>query len=118
MLYRKVGAVEEQASKAASAASVSVSLQQQLSTDKLSPQSKTKQKGSVDKITPGHFEAEQHFYPRVLNANIHPLVASFFSLGNDRIMARYSHLNPSMDVQTLKNLLSYEPQYFRWAGIP
>jgi hypothetical protein len=72
--------------------------------------------GSVETITTGRFEAEHHFYPRVLNANIHPLVASFFSLGNDRILARYSHLNPSMDVQTLKNLLSYEPQYFRWAG--
>ena len=67
-------------------------------------------------ILPGDFEAEAHYYPRVLNANIHPLVASFFSLGNERILARYSHLNPQMDLDTLRSILEYEPAYFHWAG--
>jgi hypothetical protein len=64
----------------------------------------------------GEFEAEAHYYPRVLNATIHPLVASFFSLGNDRILARYSHLNPQCDITALKSMLEYDPKYFKWAG--
>lgn len=43
-------------------------------------------------VNPGEFEAERHYYPRVLNSTIHPLVASFFTLGNDRILTRYAHL--------------------------
>ncbi|KAI8922629.1 hypothetical protein BC831DRAFT_475008 [Entophlyctis helioformis] len=64
----------------------------------------------------GDFEAERHFYPRVLNANIHPLVSSFFSLGNERILARYTHLNPQVNIEALKALLEYKPKYFQWAG--
>ncbi|KAG0171865.1 hypothetical protein DFQ28_000200 [Apophysomyces sp. BC1034] len=48
------------------------------------------------KVGQGEFEPERHFYPRVLNAQIHPLVQSFFTLGNDRIIARYTHLNPQV----------------------
>jgi hypothetical protein len=64
----------------------------------------------------GEFEAEAHFYPRVLNAHIHPLVASFFSLGNKRILARYCHLNPQVNEETLQQLLAFSPKYFHWAG--
>ncbi|RUS17059.1 hypothetical protein BC937DRAFT_90472 [Endogone sp. FLAS-F59071] len=64
----------------------------------------------------GDFESEKHFYPRVLNAQIHPLVQSFFTLGNDRIIARYTHLNPQVNAQTLKEILSYTPKHFQWAG--
>lgn len=67
-------------------------------------------------VNQGEFEAERHYYPRVLNANIHPLVASFFSLGNKRILARYTHLNPQVNQEVLKNLLAYSPKYFHWAG--
>ena len=67
-------------------------------------------------VNEGEFEAERHFYPRVLNANIHPLVSSFMSLGNERIIARYTHLNPQVDENVLKSLLEYKPKYFQWAG--
>ncbi|TPX61167.1 hypothetical protein PhCBS80983_g01288 [Powellomyces hirtus] len=67
-------------------------------------------------IHSGEFEPERHFYPRVLNANIHPLVASFFALGNERIVARYTHLNPQVSMAALKELLAYTPKYFQWAG--
>ncbi|KAJ3272067.1 hypothetical protein HK104_004556 [Borealophlyctis nickersoniae] len=67
-------------------------------------------------VKSGEFEAERHFYPRVLNANIHPLVSSFFALGNERILARYTHLNPQVNLETLKDLLAYKPKYFQWAG--
>ncbi|KAI8638067.1 hypothetical protein BD408DRAFT_374073 [Parasitella parasitica] len=67
-------------------------------------------------LSQGEFEPEQHFYPRVLNAQIHPLIQSFFTLGNDRIIARYTHLNPQVKAQDLKEVLSYSPKHFQWAG--
>ncbi|KAI9302094.1 hypothetical protein BJ944DRAFT_270462 [Cunninghamella echinulata] len=67
-------------------------------------------------ISQGEFESNLHFYPRCLNAQIHPLVQSFFSLGNDRIIARYTHLNPQVKPDYLKEILSYRPVHFQWAG--
>ena len=69
-------------------------------------------------VHPGDFESENHFYPRVLNATIHPLVASFFQLGNERIMARYAHLNPQVKfkLDKLRECLAYQPKRFKWAG--
>ncbi|KAL0090961.1 hypothetical protein F4703DRAFT_1903512 [Phycomyces blakesleeanus] len=67
-------------------------------------------------VSQGEFESEKHFYPRVLNAQIHPLVQSFFTLGNDRIIARYTHLNPQVNPDLLKQILSYRPTHFQWAG--
>lgn len=73
-------------------------------------------KNAASLVHSGSFEQDRHFYPRVLNAHIHPLVASFFSLGNERIIARYLHLNPQVDEAHLKKLLDYKPIYFQWAG--
>lgn len=67
-------------------------------------------------IIPGDFEQANHFYPRVLNATIHPLVSSFFQLGNERIIARYVHLRPKVDQEKLRELLNYRPRHFAWAG--
>ncbi|KAJ3127625.1 hypothetical protein HK098_006064 [Nowakowskiella sp. JEL0407] len=80
------------------------------------PKSKKKTGFNAKPISTNEFEPEKHFYPRVLNANIHPLVSSFFMLGNERILARYSHLNPQINQQVLKELLEYKPKYFQWAG--
>ncbi|KAM3582888.1 hypothetical protein VKS41_004649 [Umbelopsis sp. WA50703] len=79
---------------------------------------KSSKKGAEDAktVVQGDFESEQHFYPRVLNAQIHPLVQSFFTLGNERIIARYTHLNPQVKPEKLKEILSYTPKYFQWAG--
>jgi hypothetical protein len=83
----------------------------------VAPVLKKKKTGlSATKVQAGDFEAEKHFYPRVLNANIHPLVSSFFSLGNKRILARYTHLNPQINKNVLESLLAYKPKYFQWAG--
>ncbi|KAJ1965646.1 hypothetical protein GGI12_000642 [Dipsacomyces acuminosporus] len=67
-------------------------------------------------IMPGDFEQANHYYPRVLNAQIHPLVSSFFQLGNERIIARYVHLRPQVDQNKLRELLNYKPKHFSWAG--
>ena len=62
------------------------------------------------------FAKENHFYPKVVNAKIHPLVASFFKLGNESIMARYKQMNPAVNVDILRSFLAYKPKYFKWAG--
>ncbi|OLY83996.1 hypothetical protein AYI68_g1852 [Smittium mucronatum] len=67
-------------------------------------------------VKPSTFEPELHYYPRVLNSIIHPLVFSFFSLGNDRIIQRFHHLNPQVDRKKLHQILDYSPKYFKWAG--
>ncbi len=67
-------------------------------------------------VNEGEFEPEKHFYPRVVNAEVHSLIESFLSLGNDRIIARYTNLNPQIKPEVLKSILSYIPSHFQWAG--
>jgi hypothetical protein len=69
-----------------------------------------------ERITPGSFEAERHFYPRVLNAQLHSLVRFFLNLDNARIINRYCHLNPRVHPEVLGAILETEPRYFRWSG--
>ena len=71
---------------------------------------------SAKLIKPGEFDPENHFYPRVINAQIHPMVSSFLSLGNERIAIRYCHLHPRVNPVALRQYLAYQPKYFRWAG--
>jgi hypothetical protein len=67
-------------------------------------------------IDPGTFEPESHFYPRALNAQIHPLVRFFLSLGNGRIAERYCHLHPEAEPEAVRRILARKPSYFRWGG--
>ncbi len=67
-------------------------------------------------VQPGEFDPLRHFYERVLNAQIHPLVRFFFNLGNERIAERYCHLHPEANPEEVHRLLSYAPNYFRWGG--
>lgn len=67
-------------------------------------------------VQSGEFDPRRHFYERVLNAQIHPLVRFFFNLGNARIAERYCHLHPEADPSEVHRLLSYVPSYFRWGG--
>jgi hypothetical protein len=69
-----------------------------------------------ERIAPGSFEAERHFYPRVLNAQLHSLVRFFLNLSTERIIHRYCHLNPRVQPQVLGAILETEPRYFRWSG--
>lgn len=71
---------------------------------------------SAAKITPDSFEAGAHFYPRVLNATVHPMVHSFMSLGLERIAERYCHLHPKTDKDYLLSVLRTPAKFFRWSG--
>ena len=67
-------------------------------------------------VLPGRFEPEHHYYARVLNAQIHPLVAFFQGLDNSRIVHRYCRMHPRVDPAVLATVLAYQPTLFRWAG--
>jgi len=67
-------------------------------------------------VQPGEYELQNHFYPRVPNAQLHPLVRFFLQLGNARILARYCHLHPEVDPVALERVFATPPRYFRWAG--
>lgn len=67
-------------------------------------------------VTPGSFEPERHYYPKALNATIHPMVAFFLNLSEERIVARYCHLNPAVEPEALRDVLHTQCRYFRWAG--
>ncbi len=70
----------------------------------------------VECIEPQSFVPERHFYPRVINAQIHALVRYFLSLRPDRIVQRYVHLHPNVDAGVLREILAYQPKILRWAG--
>lgn len=67
-------------------------------------------------IAPGTFSEEQHFYPRVLNAHIHPLIRHLMEMGNERVICRYCHLHPEADEDAVRSLLSTPSRHFRWGG--
>ena len=65
---------------------------------------------------PGEFQYTQHYYPRVLNAQIHPLVAYFLTMTTEQIITRYCHLNPRVPAMMLEEILRYTPRHFAWSG--
>ena len=73
-------------------------------------------KNPIQLVLPGSFEPENHWYPKALNATIHPMVAFFMNLDKDRVIERYCHLNPMVERDFLIDILSYRPKYFRWCG--
>lgn len=71
---------------------------------------------NVHLVEPGDFEPTDHWYPRVLNSNIHPLVSYFLNLSHEQMVERYHRLHPSSSREAIMEVLKYQPQYFRWAG--
>lgn len=73
-------------------------------------------KNTIEIVLPGSFVSEDHWYPKALNATIHPMVSFFLNLSKERIINRYCHLNPKVDREKLKEILSYQCKYFLWSG--
>lgn len=71
---------------------------------------------SVEKVKPGSFIAEEHWYPKALNAAIHPMVNFFLNLEKNRIVSRYCHMHPTVDRDYLYEILDYRCKYFLWSG--
>lgn len=71
---------------------------------------------TIKVIQPGTFANHQHWYPKALNAAIHPMINFFLHLDNQLIIDRYCHLHPMVKSKRLKEILAYQPEYYRWAG--
>lgn len=67
-------------------------------------------------VRAGDFDPDAHYYPKVLNAQIHPLVRFFLGLGNDRIAERYAHLHPEVAPDAVGAALAHRTRSFRWGG--
>lgn len=67
-------------------------------------------------VEPGSFNAENHWYPKALNATIHPMVSYFLNLDTAKIISRYCHLNPRVKKEKLEEILSYRCKHFLWSG--
>lgn len=80
------------------------------------PATLTRKLTFAETIFPGTFEAHDHWYPKALNATIHPMVNFFLNLEQHRVINRYCHLHPVVKPESLREILEYEPKYFRWAG--
>ncbi|MDA9774392.1 hypothetical protein N9B82_05485 [Saprospiraceae bacterium] len=73
-------------------------------------------KKKIEVVLPGTFSGENHWYPKALNATIHPMVNFFLNLSKDRILNRYCHLNPMVSREKLTEVLDYQCKYFLWGG--
>ena len=70
----------------------------------------------IETIQPHSFVSEKHWYPKALNATIHPMVNFFLNLDKKRIISRYCHLHPKVNGEKLEEILSYQCKYFQWSG--
>lgn len=68
------------------------------------------------KILDNTFISEQHYYNKVLHAQMHELVKFFFNMDRERVAERFCHLNPSVDKEKLLLWLKYKPKYMQWSG--
>ena len=73
-------------------------------------------KTPVRKIKPDSFSCENHWYPKALNATIHPMVNFFLNMDKKRIISRYCHLHPKVNREKLNEILSYKCKHFLWSG--
>ncbi|WP_127715923.1 hypothetical protein [Halobacteriovorax sp. HLS] len=70
----------------------------------------------IEVMSPDNFEAEDHFYPKALNSQLHPMVSHFLNLDSKRIIKRYRHLHPQVDEKKLEEVLKYQCKHFFWGG--
>ncbi len=68
------------------------------------------------KVIDKSFNMEQHYYNKVLHAQIHQLVKYFCNMNKSRISDRFCHLNPMVNRTELMTWLHYKPKYIQWSG--
>lgn len=67
-------------------------------------------------VRPGEFEANDHWYPKALNATIHPMISFFLNLEQERIITRYCHMHPNVNHDKLREVLNHKAKHFLWGG--
>lgn len=73
-------------------------------------------KQKIEIIQPDSFNGQNHWYPKALNATIHPMINFFLNLDKKRIINRYCHLHPTVEKEKLEEILSYRCKHFLWGG--
>ena len=73
-------------------------------------------KKQLELVSPNSFIGENHWYPKALNATIHPMVNFFLNLDKERIITRYCHLHPMVNRKKLEEVLGYQCKHFLWCG--
>ena len=73
-------------------------------------------KHQIELIKPNSFDPENHYYTKVLNAQIHPLISYFFSMTKEALIQRYCHLNPKVKKEKLAEMINYCPKFLKWSG--
>lgn len=69
-----------------------------------------------ERVVPGGFAGEKHFYAGILTEKLHPLVASFLRHSNEDLARHYARLCPAADERAVNEIFSYTPAHFYWAG--
>jgi hypothetical protein len=67
-------------------------------------------------INDSTFNMEDHYYNKVLHAQIHQSVKSFLNMDKERIVERFCHLNPMVNKNELMYWLTYKPKHIQWSG--
>lgn len=70
----------------------------------------------IKKFSPGSFDPDAHFYPEVINAELHPILKSFFNMSESQLVARFIHLHPMAKKEDIQAILRYRCKHFRWSG--
>jgi len=65
---------------------------------------------------PNEFEPHHHWYPKAMNATIHPMISFFLNLEQERIITRYCHMHPTVNQDKLRAVLQHRSKYFIWGG--
>lgn len=68
------------------------------------------------KVNGSSFNMEEHYYNKVLHAQMHQIVKFFFNMSLERMVERYCHLNPLVNREKLTQWLKYIPKYMQWSG--
>ncbi len=67
-------------------------------------------------IYPDQFDPNNHWYPKALNATIHPMINFFLNLDQERVITRYCHMHPVVNKDKLREILNHKARYFLWGG--
>ena len=70
----------------------------------------------IKKYTPGSFDIDEHFYPEVVNADLHPIINNFFHMSESQLVARFTHLHPMVKKDVIQEVLRYRCKHFKWSG--
>jgi len=68
-------------------------------------------------VQPSTFEPSDHFYPRALNAQIHPTVRKFLVMSNEQRIRRFCHTHAEVSYEHLMGFInSFKPKHLMWSG--